>query len=151
MITAAFTDLPLYKKLSPDLAIAIDYILVTDFSRLGPGRYEVVGESVFAIVNEYVTKPAVECEPESHREYIDIQVMLEGSEKFGYAPLLDNQPSTGFLPDNDVAFYTLTGLDYITLYPGRFIVFFPSDIHQPELFTDRPQPVKKLVMKVRVL
>ncbi len=150
MITAALTDLSLYKKLGPNLAIAIDYILGTDFSQLGPGRYEVVGESVFAIVNEYVTKPAAECEPESHRDYIDIQVMLEGSEKFGYAPLLDNKPSTGFLPGNDVAFYTLSGLDYITLYPRPVYPVFPSDIHQPELFTDQPRPVKKLVMKVKV-
>ncbi len=66
------------QKLSPNLATAIDYVLNTDFSQLGPGRYEVAGESVFAIVNEYSTKPPAECEPESHRQYIDIQVMLEG-------------------------------------------------------------------------
>ncbi len=150
MITGALTDLPLYKNLSPRLAMAIEYILGTDFTALGPGRYEVAGEEVFAIVNEYHTKPAAECEPESHRRYIDIQVMLDGAEKFGYAPLLDRQPSTPFLPDNDVAFYAPAGLEYITLSPGRFIVFFPSDIHQPELFTDGPRPVKKLVMKVAV-
>jgi len=150
MITAALTDLPFYKSLSPNLATAIDYVLHTDFAGMAPGRYEVAGEAVFAIINEYATKPAAECEPESHRRYIDIQVMLEGTEIFGYAPLLDHQPSTGFLPDNDVAFYAPARLDYITLCPGRFIVFFPSDIHQPELFTDRPRPVKKLVMKVAV-
>jgi YhcH/YjgK/YiaL family protein len=39
-------------------------------------------------------------------------------------------------------------MDYITLSPGRFILFFPTDIHQPEVFTGEPALVKKLVVKV---
>jgi YhcH/YjgK/YiaL family protein len=150
MITSTLGELQVYKSISPNLSTAIDYVLRTDFMSLAPGRYDVDGDAVFAIVNEYNTKPAAECEPESHRQYIDIQVMITGVEQFGYLPLTDQVPSTGFQPDNDVAFYTVEGLNYITLFPGQFIVFFPADIHQPEVFSGSPAPVKKLVMKVRV-
>jgi YhcH/YjgK/YiaL family protein len=150
MITATLQQLSMYKSISPNLATAIDYVLRTDFTVMPPGRYEVDGNAVFALLNTYTTKPGAECEPESHRRYIDIQVMIAGAERFGWLPLTGQQPSTDFLPDNDVAFYTLGDMNYLTLYPGQFIVFFPADIHQPELFTTEPAPVKKLVMKVMV-
>ncbi len=41
-------------------------------------------------------------------------------------------------------------LNYITLHPDEFIIFFPFDIHQPELFIRQPAPVKKVVVKVKV-
>ncbi|MEJ0104123.1 MAG: hypothetical protein WDO19_16855 [Bacteroidota bacterium] len=51
--------------------------------------------------------------------------MIKGSEKFGYAPFIHKNLPTDFLPDNDVAFYTLPEeqLNYIILAPGEFILF----------------------------
>lgn len=164
MITSTIAQLHWYRIISPHFAKAIEYALTTDFAPMEPGKYDIDGDNVFAIVNEYTTKPAAECDPESHRQYADIQIMIAGEEKFGYTPLTDQEPSVPFREDNDVAFYSLPGetgqpgeqeepggsLNYITLYPGQFIVFFPSDIHQPEVFTRQPVVVKKVVIKVKV-
>jgi biofilm protein TabA len=116
------------------------------------GKYAIDGDQVFAIVNEYTTKPLSECDPESHRAYADIQLMISGAEKFGYSPLTDQIASTPYDPEKDVAFYTLAeeDLSFITLQPGQFIIFFPTDIHQPEVFTRQPELVKKVVIKVAV-
>jgi YhcH/YjgK/YiaL family protein len=151
MITGLVSQLHLYKSIHPNLAKAIDRVLQLDFANLIAGKYE-IDENIFYMVNEYRTKPAVECEPERHHKYTDIQIMLDGAEKFGYTPFINQLPSTEFLPDSDVAFYTIPAeaIDYITLAPGRFMIFFPTDIHQPEVYIGTPGPVKKLVVKVNM-
>lgn len=152
MITSTLSQLHWYKIISPYFARAIDFALTTDFSKRDTGKYEIDGADVFAIVNEYTTKPLMECDPERHREYADIQIMVDGVENFGYAPLAGQEATTPFQGENDVAFYMLpeSELSYITLHPGQFIIFFPSDIHQPEVFHKQPAAVKKVVIKVRV-
>jgi YhcH/YjgK/YiaL family protein len=150
MITSALAQLHWYKTISPNFEKAITYALSTDFAAIGTGKYSIDGENVLAIVNEYTTKPASECDPESHRDYADIQIMITGAERFGYTPLVDQQASTPYRPENDVAFYSIPPeeLNYITLQPGQFIIFFPSDIHQPEVFIQQPGFVRKVVLKV---
>lgn len=150
MITSTLAQLHWYKTISQNFEKAISYVLNTDFTVIEPGKYSVDGENVIAIVNEYTTKPMSECDPESHRDYADIQIMITGTERFGYLPLIDQEATTPYQPENDVAFYSIPTekMNYITLHPGQFILFFPSDIHQPEIFTHHPDLVRKVVMKV---
>ena len=152
MITSTLSQLHHYKIISPNFAKGIQYALSTDFATLEPGKYAVDGEEVFAIVNEYTTKPLSECDPESHRDYADIQLLVAGVERFGYAPLTGQPETTPYDPEEDIAYYTLPAedLSYITLRPGEFIIFFPSDIHQPEVFLHQPDPVRKVIIKVAV-
>jgi biofilm protein TabA len=152
MITSTLSQLHWYKILSPNFEKAIQYILDADFTEKDPGKYEIDGDNVFAIVNEYTTRPASECDPESHRDYADIQVMIAGTENFGYTPLTDQKATTPYDPERDVALYSISAedLSYITLPAGQFIIFFPTDIHQPEVFVHQPDPVKKVVVKVAV-
>jgi YhcH/YjgK/YiaL family protein len=150
MITSTLAQLHWYKTISPNFEKAINYALSTDFSTMEPGKYPIDGENVLAIVNEYTTKPASECDPESHREYADIQIMITGSERFGYVPLTGQEASTPYRPEKDIAFYSIPPeeIDYITLYAGQFIIFFPTDIHQPEVFRRQPELVRKVVLKI---
>src|SRR5579872_198302 len=107
MITSTLSQLHWYKILSSNFGKAIEYALSTDFAGLETGKYSVDGDEVFAIVNEYTTKPLSECDPESHRDYADIQIMVTGAERFGYAPLTGQPETTPYDPEKDVAFYTL--------------------------------------------
>ena len=152
MITSTLSQLHWYKIISPYFAKAINYVLAADFTPMEPGKYEIDGDNAFAIVNEFTTKPPSECDPESHEVYADIQLVLSGTENFGYTPLNGQTPSTPYNPENDVAFYSLPEeeISYLTLKAGQFIIFFPSDIHQPEVFSHQPELVKKVVLKVKV-
>ena len=152
MITSTLSQLHWYKIISPWFAKAIDYALHTDLKALETGKYQIDGDNVFVIINEYTTKSPDECDPESHREYADIQIMLTGTEKFGYTPLEGHPASIPYEEEKDVAFYDLPDeeINYITLPAGQFIIFFPSDIHQPEVFRTQPALVKKAVFKVAV-
>ena len=150
MITSTLPQLHWYKIISPNFEKAIHYALTANFSDMEPGKYQIDGDNVFAIVNEYTTKPAAECSPESHRDYADIQIVISGTERFGYAPLIDQPETSPYNPEKDYALYSIPeeALNYITLPAGQFIIFFPSDIHQPEVFVQQPQLVKKVVLKI---
>jgi len=152
MITSTLAQLHWYKIISPYFEKAINYALATDFSPMEPGKYEIDGDNAFAIVNEFTTRPPSECDPESHQVYADIQIVIAGTERFGYVPLIGQEPSTPYNPENDVTFYFLPEeeISYLTLQAGQFIIFFPSDIHQPETFHHQPELVKKVVLKVKV-
>lgn len=152
MITSSLSQLFWYKTISPHFAKAIDFVLSTDLSSLPVGRHDIDGGNVFCIINEYTTRRLEECDPECHRDYADIQIMIAGTEKFGYAPLTDQQPSIAYDEEKDVALFSLPEeeLSYIRLSPGQFIIFFPSDIHQPEVCNHQPELVKKIVLKISV-
>jgi YhcH/YjgK/YiaL family protein len=150
MITSTLSQLHWYKIISPNFEKAIHYALTTDFGAMKTGKYEVDGDNVFVIVNEYTTRPISECNSESHRDYADIQIMISGAERFGYTPLTDQPETTPYNPEKDFALYSIPeeALNYITLPAGQFIIFFPSDIHQPEVYLHQPDVVKKVVIKV---
>ena len=152
MITSTRSQLFWYKTINPHFAKAIDFALTTDLNALPVGKHDIDGDNAFAIVNEYTTKPVEECDPESHRDYADIQIMIAGTEKFGYAPLNGQQPTTAYNEEKDFSLYSIPegDLSYIRLKPGQFIIFFPTDIHQPEVCNIQPESVKKLVLKISV-
>ena len=150
MITSTLSQLHWYKIISPNFEKAIQYALAADFAAMEPGKYQIDGEDVFAIVNEFTTKPLSECDPESHQDYADIQIIISGTERFGYTPLTGQPATTPYNPEKDFALYDIPEeeMNYITLPAGQFIIFFPSDIHQPEIFLHQPALVKKVVLKV---
>jgi YhcH/YjgK/YiaL family protein len=41
-------------------------------------------------------------------------------------------------------------MSQFVLMPGIFAVFYPDDAHMPCCFVDKPEQVRKIVIKVRV-
>ena len=118
---------------------------------LPEGRYDIEGDSLYAIVQEYTTKPKGEGKFESHKRYIDIQCMVSGVEVMAVTELSKMKPITAYDEEKDVAFYA----DYdmavkAVLEAGEFGIFFPWDAHKPSLaYRDNPSAVKKIVVKIR--
>ena len=50
----------------------------------------------------------------------------------------------------DVANYSATGTVH-TAEPGTFFLFFPNDVHKPNMKVDGYDVVKKLVIKIHVV
>lgn len=149
MITDTIDNIDLYIKLGSRINKAITFLKTSDFSTMPVGKYQVENEEIFALVNEYETKDKADCEVEAHRKYIDIQYMVRGTELFGYCPLTTQLPVTEYNPEKDVAFYS-EDVSYIKLEAGMFIMFYPTDLHQPEVRAFEPMMVKKVVMKIMV-
>ena len=73
--------------LAQRLQAGFHYLQTADLTNTAPGRVEIDGDQVFALVQEYNTKPKEQGFWESHRKYIDIQYVVSGSEHMGYANL----------------------------------------------------------------
>ena len=128
---------------------ALQLIRDTDFSRLEDRTYEVEGRDLFFFIQSYETSQTNDT-PEAHRKYIDIQYMISGTEVMGVAQLDTVTEEVEARPQNDIWFYHAP-MDYITVKPGMFTVFFPNDTHAPCISpTEGPGHVRKCVFKVRL-
>lgn len=149
MITDVLENAGLYEGLNEKFKKAFNYLRKTDFSTIEKGKYEIDGDQIFAIVNEFETKDKSECELEAHKKHVDIQFVYKGVEMFGYIPFTGQIPVIDYDETRDVAFYK-DAVSYIKLEAGSFIVFFPTDLHQPEVREFEPVTVKKVVIKIKI-
>ena len=138
----------LYKGLSKRIEKAFEYIKATDLKNIKPGKYEIDGENIFALISEYKTKLESEGKLEAHRKYIDVQYVIIGEELMGYSPLGNQQILDPYKEQNDIVFYT-GDKSFIKVSEGMFAIFFPEDVHMPGIASGRSSSVKKLVIKVR--
>ena len=125
---------------------ALSYLAKTDFTTLPLGKYEVDGENIYYIVQEYQT--AKDKEVEAHKNYIDIQLLLSGEEMIGVAPLSTPKTLTREVPEKDCYFYKAQTRP-ILMQPNTFWVLFPTDLHQPGMAVNAPTHCRKVVFKVK--
>ena len=138
-----------YENLHPRFKAAFAFLKRSDISTLALGRTEIEGSSLFALTQEYETKPIQEGKLEAHKKFIDIQLILEGEEFMGYAPLAEQTVAKPFDPDKDIGFYD--GEAWFTRFrKGMFAIFFPQDAHLPGRHSDKPSKVKKIVLKIEL-
>jgi YhcH/YjgK/YiaL family protein len=150
MILDALVRADWYVALHPSFAESFHYLRTTDFHSLSEGKFPLAESRVVAIISRYRTKPMSEAVWESHRRHIDIQYVVQGRERCGYAPL-DRGPrvTVPYDEQKDVQFHE-PGRDLFDLTAGQFAVFFPHDVHAPSLADGEPADVLKVVLKVPV-
>ena len=167
-----------YAAISQDIRLGLDYLrnMTPD---VAPGVYE-LSPRVKAIVSEYTTKKENENGYEAHRDWIDIQYLLSGEETVHCLPLeylsetqpydaakdaafyraAPSVPSAGSHPQNNLRISALSARHNasVSFYPpqqlrlgnGYFTILFPQDGHMPCLSVTEPQPVRKVVVKVKI-
>ncbi len=114
------------------------------------GRHAIDGDRLYLVLAEYETRPAALGAPETHRDHCDVQVVLAGEERIGWAPL---GPAClargGYDAEKDLQLYQpVPGMSWLIAGPGSFFFLNPSDVHQPGVAVAAPRRVRKLVGKV---
>jgi len=114
-------------------------------------RIELV-DGAFVIEQVYHAKPRPEVFFESHRKYIDVQVILEGAERMEVEDIGRLTVSQPYLEERDLIKYADTGAaSHLVMPAGNVAVFFPVDGHLSTLQpTTGPVLVRKAVVKVPV-
>jgi YhcH/YjgK/YiaL family protein len=83
---------------------------------------------------------------ETHEKYIDIQLIVAGTDDMGWRPKsLCRQPSGEYDPNADLQFFTDTPNTWLSLASGEFVIFFPEDAHMPMISSGR---IHKVVVKI---
>lgn len=103
----------------------------TDLS-LEKGKYELCGDELYVVVNDYTTSQPKEDSFENHHKYIDIQCVVKGTER------IDAKSSHGLESAreyDETADYEMfkTPDRYVSseLCDGDFAIFFPGEAHRP--------------------
>jgi len=153
MILDRLENASMYRALGTAIAAALDYLRQTDFSQVPDGRFELDGDRLVSIVQHYRTKPLAEAIWEAHRQYVDVQYLVQGAERIGYASLRDDVPAKEpYDASKDAVFYDVRG-DFFELRAGEFAIFTPRDIHAPGLAvtpSEASAMIHKVVVKCRV-
>ena len=151
MIFSKFEELGVYKGINPNLDIAIDYLQTADKSNLQVGRFPISGDDIYALVSEYNTRSLDEGKYETHKKYLDIQCLIEGSEHILVAEK-QHLISSGYDEATDKEHYA-DGTEEVcvTVSPERALILFPHDAHKACCMIDnRRKAVKKLLLKVKI-
>lgn len=136
--------------LPPLIVKGLTYLRNTDFSIVAPGRFEIDGPEMFALVQEYHTLPKSQKKAESHTKYIDVQYVHSGSEIIGFAPA----GSTGEILEDltagkdTVTYRSVPNETDCVLTSGMYAILFPGEIHRPQCSHGQDAQVRKVVLKV---
>ena len=147
MICDTLQHLTGYKGLCKNLDTAIDYLLTHDPASLPLGRTEVDGEEVFINTMDATLHSDDGYHPEYHKTYADLQIDITGGEGWGYTTLPGEEAGefTG-----DIGFRTSPDAVSGTLGEGRFVLFFPGELHKPGVARPGCAHVRKVVIKIRM-
>lgn len=110
------------------------------------------GSGYYFKVMSYETKDYPEV-IESHRKEVDIQLVLNYSEKIRIHAKENLEEKRIYSPNDDCVFYKVqqheSHVAELILSPGKMAVFFADDIHQPQFNVgDNINLIKKIVIKV---
>lgn len=148
MILDTLANAETYMGFNPGFEKAFAFLRRAGLSTLDAGKYPIDGDDVFALVQKNPGKLTKDAHLEAHRNYIDIQFLIDGDEQTGWK--LRDECKEVLQPYNverDIEFFSDAPLNYLTLKPDMFTVFFPGDAHAPMISNGT---VHKCVVKVRV-
>ena len=150
MIIDTLDNAAAYEALGPGFTKAFDYLRSGRAATDPLGSHELDGKDIYVSIDEYNSKPIEQGRFEAHRKYADVQYIVTGRERIGFAPIDDVEPTDAYDDERDVAFYKGEGA-MLNVPAGTFTVFLPQDAHMPCITADgKPEPVRKAVVKVRI-
>lgn len=142
---------PHYFGISEPLDEGLKTVLSADFTALDTGRHKAVGSGVLFAVLEPSLRPLAQTRWERHEQYIDIQLALADGERIGCLPVRDIGSWEPMDAQRDIAFAADDRAGcMLSMKPGMFAVFFPSDAHRPCVAAPGAQRARKVVVKVPV-
>ena len=157
MIIDTIENVSRYENVHPRFARAFAYLKSLLESGAADGRHEpkdleVPGE-FYVNIGTGPVQPKEMATAESHRKYIDLQLVLEGEELM-CVPSKEAIPAvtTEYKPDGDYMLYAPVPADechklYVTA--GQFVIFLATELHAPSMAIGKePATVRKAILKV---
>lgn len=146
MILDTLENMRQYLPLNKGFPPAFDFLRRRDLRQLPPGRYEIDGDRVYAMVANVPGRGKDGAFLETHERYIDIQLVLAGTDEMGWKPAAAcRQPIGAYDPAADIRFFADDPDGWFPVQPGWLAVFFPEDAHLPLISSGR---IHKVVVKV---
>lgn len=138
-----------YGFLGEQLQKCFLYALENDLEKREKGSYEIEGDDLFVNIVEYDTTNPEERFWESHRKYLDVHLMLKGTEQIDLN-FIRNMNQKEFVEKDD--FLPMDGAENasVVLREGDFLICFPNDGHRTAVAYEEPETIKKAIFKVKI-
>lgn len=148
MILDKLENLKRYSSLNSKFDKAIEFLSRSDLRDLAIDTYKIDGDQVYAMVAKDPGRKPEGALLEAHRKYIDIQLVLDGTDTMGWKPTSEcTEPTMEFDPEKDVILFKDKPEAWLATTPDSFAIFFPEDAHMP-LIADGI--LHKVVVKIAV-
>ena len=147
MIFAKLTDAADYRGIHPRLDRVIDCLNEEFLHQVGTQTQKLEDDLLYVTRFDYETIPLEDAFFEAHKKYLDVHLMLQGTERVDIS-----HPDVLTLFDHKDDFYAYQGEAEQTLLltPGSFLVVFPGDAHRIKVQVRGPENVSKVVFKLLV-
>jgi YhcH/YjgK/YiaL family protein len=150
MIYDTLENFPKYFPAGSPLFRALSFAVAFESSR-PDGRYEIESEKVFALISSYETCAASHNSFEIHRNYADVQVVVDGEEKVDVSLTSGLKALGEYDKEKDkVSLQSPGESTSLVMRPGYFAVIYPNEAHRPNCDLHGKRHVRKIVVKVRM-
>ena len=152
MIISSLTNPNFKVGLPKVIAEVCDYLNTLDLNALENGRHD-INDQIYMNVMEPETAEPSSKKAELHHEYLDVQVLIRGTENIEVGATYPNLSK--YEDYNEADDYQLCeDIDdkfTVTMKPKMFAVFYPYEPHKPCCVVNgKTEKIKKLVVKVPV-
>lgn len=143
-------ELSLYAGLNQYFAKMLEIAKEAMESPAEVGKYALDGDKAYYLMQEYDTKSVDAAKFETHKRYIDIQIVLEGAEQIRFETVDELDVMTEYNAEKDCALYFMNKTyDSVNLLKGQVAIIFPEEAHAPCVsMGDTPTHVRKMVAKI---
>ena len=137
-----------YLALNKGFPKAMEFLLRPDLNELPVEKYEIAGDRVYAMVAKDPGRKKEDALLETHEKYIDIQLVLAGTDEMGWkTKSLCKHPTGEYDKESDIQFFADDPDAWLPVGRGFFVIFFPEDAHMPLISAGQ---LHKVVVKVAV-
>ena len=150
MIIDHIKHIVFYEPMAEDITDAWKQIqsMLQEKGELPDGRYEL--KRGFFKVQRGETKPLSEGTFESHRKYIDVQILLDGQEEMAWMELNDLTEAIPYDAEKDAARWKGERTHHMTISKDIFYIAYPHDGHKAVSHVDEPHVFTKIILKLPV-
>ena len=150
MIFDKICNIKNYKGINKNLDIAIDSIARKEYIEGISGKNLVLEEEVFFNVQNYITKNQEECFFETHKEYLDIQLVMFGEEKIGVTEIEKLKLDKEYDKERDLETQKGDPEIVFEMNKNNFLILFPGEPHMPGIKNNENIEIKKIVYKIKM-
>ena len=148
MILDSLKSFEKYVNLHASSGKVLEFIRKNDLHTLSEGKHVIEEDNIWCTVSTARCKDESDAPLEVHDSFIDIHVVLEGTEIIGFR---DRSKCMGvnvsYDAEKDIAFLNEEPEAYVSYGDDNMVICFPQDCHAPMIGDGE---VRKAVFKVRL-
>ncbi|MGC9933438.1 YhcH/YjgK/YiaL family protein [Priestia aryabhattai] len=146
MIIDLIENLDEYRSINPKLSIGLEKLngVEIDYNK----RFDFDGGYLF--FQEGTTNPIDEGTFEAHKKYMDIQIVLDGSEYVAWAPINQLVVDIEYNAEKDVVRFNGSPKEIMKINKGMAYICLPHDGHKALKHINQATKYKKAIIKIEI-